>query len=137
MSKQRKAFFIAAGLGLISVFLPWVSVGSFGSVNGTRGDGLIALIGIVIIGLITVLGNLNNPVEKKLLMANGILFGLMALIALVDMVNLSNVSSKIGAMSSMVSLGLGLPLLLISGLAGAAIAFLKLYTPESRVDFLK
>jgi Na+/H+ antiporter NhaC len=40
MSKQRKMILIAAAIGIVSMFLPWVSVFGF-SVNGMNGWGVL------------------------------------------------------------------------------------------------
>jgi len=56
MNPQRVWVCIAAGLGILSALLPWVSIGLV-SVSGTSGgDGLI-VIGLFVVGLITALSH--------------------------------------------------------------------------------
>lgn len=62
MHKQRLAVIIAAGLGLVSLFLPWASLSMFGvsySVNGLQagGPGYIMLVVFVVAGVFAFLGD--------------------------------------------------------------------------------
>ena len=55
MHKQRLAIVIAAALGIVATFLPWVNIAFLGSVTGTNGDGwftLILFIAALVIGLL-------------------------------------------------------------------------------------
>jgi hypothetical protein len=57
MSKQRKYILIAAAVGIIAVFLPWVTIGAFGmsdSQNGFHSYGIVvflAFAGAIIVSL--------------------------------------------------------------------------------------
>ena len=57
MNKQRKFVLIAAAVGIISVFLPWISIPFFGSINGMRSWGLLAFIGFIGAGVSAFLGD--------------------------------------------------------------------------------
>ena len=69
MHRQRKFILIAAALGIISVFLPWVTISIFGvtqSINGFRGSGILAFVIFFIAGIIACVGNQAQPLEKNL-----------------------------------------------------------------------
>ena len=44
--KSKLYSLILAGVGLISMLLPWISLGGFGSKNGFGGWGLLVLVGV-------------------------------------------------------------------------------------------
>lgn len=73
MHRQRRFLLIAAGLGVIATFLPWVKmdVGGFleglgvnNSVNGFRSIGLLAFIGFVVCGILAFYGAQDKPLDK-------------------------------------------------------------------------
>jgi uncharacterized protein YacL len=69
MSKQRKYVLIAAAIGVVSLFLPWVKVsffGATGSVNAMNGSsGYFVLALFVVSGIMAYRGNQNNNIDKK------------------------------------------------------------------------
>lgn len=68
MRKQRKFVLIAALVGVISIFLPWVSTsGLFAgiSVNGFNSGGVIVFIAFVAAGVMAFLGDQTKAMEKK------------------------------------------------------------------------
>lgn len=97
-----------AGLGMVSTFLPWASVGGL-SVDGTAGggDGYITLVFFGIILLISVISGLKEQFSMKSLIPVCVIGLLCAAIALYDMSNVSN---------PMVKIGVGLYLLLGTGI---------------------
>ncbi|MBK7433134.1 MAG: hypothetical protein IPI66_03975 [Chitinophagaceae bacterium] len=67
LNKQRKFVLIAALLGIIACFLPWVSVSVFGyssSVNGMHSWGLMAFIGFIGSGVAAFLGDQTKPMAQ-------------------------------------------------------------------------
>lgn len=56
MSKQRKMILIAAAVGIVSMFLPWVSLLGF-SVNGMHNSGILVFLCFVAAGAIAYLGD--------------------------------------------------------------------------------
>jgi hypothetical protein len=71
MSKQRKYILIAAAAGLISVFLPWITVGAFGmsnSVNGFRSYGIAVFIAFAVAIVISILGDQTRALDQTMWM---------------------------------------------------------------------
>ena len=68
MSKQRKFVLIAAAAGIISCFLPWITIsfGGFGggSVNGMHSWGLLAFIAFIGAGVSAFLGDQTKPMAS-------------------------------------------------------------------------
>ena len=69
MSKQRKYILIAAVVGVVSLFLPWVKVsffGATGSINAMKGSsGYFVFALFVVSGIMAYRGNQNNNIDKK------------------------------------------------------------------------
>lgn len=70
MHKQRLAVVIAAGIGVISTFLPWVSVTFFGISTTASGlsvwAGILAFLACVAAGVFAFLGDdRNGPIEAN------------------------------------------------------------------------
>ena len=67
--KQKLYALIAAGVGVISCFLPWwsFSFGGFGlggySVNGMHGLGILVFLGFIGAGVVSFLGDKTKPFE--------------------------------------------------------------------------
>lgn len=78
MSKQRKFMLICAGVGIISIFLPWVSssgimgYGGF-SFNGFRGVGIVSFLGFAGALVISLMGDQTKNLDLQMW-----LFGLAA-----------------------------------------------------------
>ncbi len=71
MNKQRKFVLIAAAVGIVSMFLPWVSVSMFGysqSVNGMHDKGIIVFLCFAASGVIAYLGDQTKHLEKNMWM---------------------------------------------------------------------
>jgi peptidoglycan/LPS O-acetylase OafA/YrhL len=69
MNKQRKFVLISAGVGFISMFLPWVSVSMFGfsqSANGMHDKGILVFLCFVASGAIAYLGDQAKNIEQTL-----------------------------------------------------------------------
>ena len=68
MSKQRKFVLIAAAVGIISCFLPWITIsfGGFGggSVNGMHSWGLLAFIAFIGAGVAAFLGDQTKTMAQ-------------------------------------------------------------------------
>ena len=69
MHRQRKLILIAAVVGIISVFLPWITISIFGlseSINGFHGWGILVFMLYVAAAVITCLGSRAQALEKNL-----------------------------------------------------------------------
>lgn len=67
MNKQRKFILIAAAIGAIAMFLPWVSISAFGfstSVNGMHGSGILVFLCFVGAGVVAFLGDQTKSLDK-------------------------------------------------------------------------
>lgn len=67
MNKQRKFILIAAALGAIAMFLPWVSFSAFGfssSVNGMHGVGILVFLCFIGAGVVAFLGDQTKSLDK-------------------------------------------------------------------------
>ena len=106
MNKQRKFVLIAAILGIISCFLPWVSVSVFGyssSVNGMHSWGLLAFVGFIGAGVAAFLGDQTKSMTQTywfVALATG------ALAILGVLLYFLNVSGSVGGLG--VSYGFGI-----------------------------
>ncbi len=69
MSKQRKFILIAAAAGVISMFLPWVSISLFGytqSVNGMHDMGILVFLCFLASTAIAYLGDQTKNLERNM-----------------------------------------------------------------------
>lgn len=67
MNKQRKFILIAAAVGVIAMFLPWVRISFFGmssSVNGMHGSGILVFLCFVGAGVVAFLGDQTKNLDK-------------------------------------------------------------------------
>ena len=136
MHKQKTALVIAAAVGMVSIFLPWANVPILGSVNGTSstiGWVMFILFGITL-AVVLFLGDRGKAVDKKdLKQVAGIIApaAIATLIAIWQMINFNSAMKSVGAgnpyaalLSSSVSLGIGLYIAVLAGIAVVAIVYL-------------
>lgn len=116
--KQKLYSLIVAGLALIAMILPWVSIslGAFGggSVNGFRGWGILSLLGIAGVAVACLMGDKTKEFDemyKKVAMGS---FGAIAGGALIFFLRINSFAGGFGGVGS----GFGLWLCLLAGLAG-------------------
>ena len=67
LNKQRRFILIAAITGIISIFLPWITVNLFGltkNINGFHGWGILAFLAFVTSAGMSISGNQGQPLEK-------------------------------------------------------------------------
>lgn len=86
MNKQRKFILIAAAVGIIGMFLPWVKV-FFLSYNGMHGSGFLAFLCFVGAGVVAFLGDQTKSLGKTfwfIALACGALSSLIILWNLID-----------------------------------------------------
>jgi hypothetical protein len=118
---------IAAIIGGIGTFLPWAQVPFLGTVNGTEGDGWITL-GLFAVPLILALTGESQVSLKrtKLIFASVASF----IAAIIGFIDLNDITSITGGndmisqmMGDMVSVGSGLYVIIIAGIALPILAF--------------
>src|SRR4051812_49008596 len=71
MSKQRKYILIAAAVGIIAVFLPWVTIGAFGmsdSQNGFHSYGIVVFLAFAVAIVINILGDQTKTLDQTMWM---------------------------------------------------------------------
>lgn len=69
MNKQRKFVLIASAIGIISIFLPWISVSVFGytqSQNGMHDLGILVFICFLVTAAIAYLGDQTKNLDKNM-----------------------------------------------------------------------
>ena len=91
MSTQRKTILIAAAVGVIAMFLPWVST-ILGSANGMRGGGIIAFICFLAAGFLAFSGDQTTNLNRMNWMLT-LIAGAIALI--VTVVNFFDIPSVV------------------------------------------
>jgi hypothetical protein len=70
MNSQRKLIMVAAIVGVISVFLPWVTIPFFDqSINGFRSTGIIVFLAFIAAGGISLIGDQSNKLDKTMWLA--------------------------------------------------------------------
>jgi hypothetical protein len=117
--KQKLYALIAAGIGIIAMFLPWwkisIGFGGFGgmstSVNGMRDLGILAFLGFAGAGVLIFLGDKTKPFEGQFKMIAAGCFAGAALFTLIQFLRQTQFAS------------FGIWLSLLSGIAGAVIVY--------------
>ncbi|GEM_PF-1046732 len=114
MEKKRMIILIVAAAGMLGTFLPWAS--AFGmTVSGTAGDGWITFFLFAVGGAIAFFkGDKGEPIEKKMM---PVIWGAAALAFIIAFLKVTK------GVPSGVSLGFGLWLIVIAGLAQVAVCF--------------
>ncbi len=122
MNKQRKFVLIASVIGIISMFLPWISISVLGytqSANGMHGSGVIAFICFLAAGGLAYLGDQAKNLDKNSWLIV-LLAGLIALI--IAITHYFNVSDSIMG-SSLVGFGLYIAAVAAIGIIASAYLF--------------
>jgi len=87
MSKQRKFILIAAGIGIIGMFLPWVDIG-FISANGMHGVGILLFLCFLGCGILSLLGDQKSNLNSTYWMLTLIFSALIALIMIIKFLDI-------------------------------------------------
>jgi hypothetical protein len=113
--KQKLYALIAAGVGLISCFLPWwsFSFGPFGSysVNGMHEIGILSFLGFIGAGVLCFLGDKTKPFDGQFKMIAAGCFAGAGLIALIQFLRQTSFAS------------FGIWLAILCGIAGAVVVY--------------
>src|ERR1700741_734988 len=95
--KQKLYALIAAGVGVISCFLPWwsFSLGAFGgySVNGMHDLGILTFLGFIGGGVFSFLGDKTKPFEGQFKLIAACCFAGAALFTLIQFLRASTAAS--------------------------------------------
>ena len=117
MSKQRKFVLVAAVVGVISMFLPWV--GFFGyHLSGMHGIGILIFLCFVFAGIITLLGDQTKNLDKTMWLITLISAALATLIIVWKIIDAS--ASNMG---SLLRFGIYLAALAAIGILVSAFLF--------------
>jgi peptidoglycan/LPS O-acetylase OafA/YrhL len=120
MNKQRKFILIAAGIGIIAMFFPWIKVSfmgfTAGSVNGMHDWGILVFLCFIAAGGVTLLGDQTKTLDKTMWMVALVAGGIAALITILFFLKASDAISYI-------SFGFYLALIASLGVLYSAYAF--------------
>lgn len=129
MNKQRLAILIAAGLGALATFMPWVNAPLVGAIAGTKSDGWITF-GLFAIPMgISLLNDKSKRMEGTPLygaFVPAIIAGLFGLWKVIDFNSLMGEVSDnpfAKAMRESISIGFGLYLVILAGIAVPVLAY--------------
>jgi NADH:ubiquinone oxidoreductase subunit 6 (subunit J) len=92
LNKQRKFTLIAAMVGVISIFLPWIAVSGLGismSENGLHSYGVMAFIGFIGAVILITMGDQTKPLDKTMWFVELIAGAVALIFTLLFMTNLS------------------------------------------------
>ena len=128
MSKQRKFVLVATAVGIISMFLPWISfsISLFGysqntqSYNGMRGIGILVFLCFIVSGAIAYLGDQVKNLDRTMW---GIVLAAGALALLCIIGFYFNKSSASGMASIHAGSGLYIAVIAAIGILGSAYLF--------------
>ena len=108
MNKQRKFILIAAAVGFIAMFLPWIKISFFGmssSVNGMHGSGILVFLCFIGAGVVAFLGDQTKNLDKTFW------FIALACGALASLIMVWNLIDVMGSGMSFLSIGFYLAVL--------------------------
>jgi hypothetical protein len=123
LHRKKLYALIVAGIALVSMLLPWVSINFLGvtrSWSGFRGWGILSLIGIVGVVVLTLSGNRTSNYTEEFKKYAMYCFGGIALGALLF---LFRKNSALGGGFVELKTGIGLWLCLLAGLGGIALLY--------------
>jgi hypothetical protein len=121
LNKQRKFVLIAAVVGIISIFLPWIAVSGLGlsiSENGFHSYGVMVFIGFIVGAVLTIMGDQTKPLDKTMWFVE-LIAGAIALIFTVLFMSTLSGAEGVGA-----GYGIGLWLSILASIGALASAWL-------------
>ncbi|MBN1637747.1 MAG: hypothetical protein JW866_02180 [Ignavibacteriales bacterium] len=134
MNRQKLVILIIAAIGAISTFLPWATVKFYSSIsiNGTNGgDGWITFGLFAVAGVLSFLGDRTKPLKGTYKIMTAIIGVVAAIIGILNIINMRSKLSEIGKeypfgnqLKEAISTGFGLWLIVICGIALAAVIYL-------------
>jgi hypothetical protein len=129
LNKQKLYCLIIAGVGLISLLLPWRTWGGITIKNGLSGMGLVSLLGIIGVIVATFfMGDKSKPYEgqtKQIALGSFAAIAAGAVLTLVTKLSVGGYSAKTNA-------GLGVWLAILVGVAGALFLMGIIKIPDNK-----
>ncbi|HUS01062.1 MAG TPA: hypothetical protein VMY77_05010 [Chitinophagaceae bacterium] len=123
MSKQRKFVLIAAVVGVIGIFCPWIYLFGF-SVNGFRGVGILIFLCLLVAAVVALMGDQTKNLDKTNWMITLIAGALASIIMVINFLN------ALGAELQFMSFGFYMTLL---GSLGTLAATFMYRSPDDNI----
>ena len=128
MHKHRIFIIAASAVAILGSFLPWASAsaGSLGSmtVSGTQGDGWLIIFLAIVSIVLSCLKNYEKPMEKPFAIGVIVIGAIQTIISIIDVININKYAVNFGGFG--ISLGFGLILCLLAGIATVATGLLAM-----------
>ena len=128
MNKNRIFIIAASAAAILGSFLPWAtaSAGALGSmtVSGTQGDGWLIIFLAIGAIVLSCLKNYEKPMEKPFAIGVIVIGAIQTIISIIDVININKYAVNFGGFG--ISLGFGLILCLLAGIATVATGLLAM-----------
>ena len=128
MNKNRIFIIAASAVAILGSFLPWASAsaGALGSmtVSGTQGDGWLIIFLAIVSIVLSCLKNYEKPMEKPFAIGVIVIGAIQTIISIIDVININKYAVNFGGFG--ISLGFGLILCLLAGIATVATGLLAM-----------
>ncbi|MGV8057301.1 MAG: hypothetical protein AB2L12_04585 [Smithellaceae bacterium] len=123
MNKQRIGILIASGIGMFGTFMPWAKTIN-STVDGTNKDGWISFGLFLIIFLISLIKDRSQSLKGGLLYAALVPSVIAVVLGIFEIIEIKNsMLAKYYTFLGGVSIGFGLVLIIVAGIAVPIIAF--------------
>ena len=128
MHKHRIFIIAASAVAILGSFLPWASAsaGALGSmtISGTQGDGWLIIFLAIVSIVLSCLKNYKKPMEKPFAIGVIVIGAIQTIISIIDVININKYAVNFGGFG--ISLGFGLILCLLAGIATVATGLLAM-----------
>ena len=128
MNKNRIFIIAASAVAILGSFLPWASAsaGALGSmtISGTQGDGWLIIFLAIVSIVLSCLKNYEKPMEKPFAIGVIVIGAIQTIISIIDVININKYAVNFGGFG--ISLGFGLILCLLAGIATVATGLLAM-----------
>ena len=127
-NKNRIFIITASAVAILGSFLPWASAsaGALGSmtISGTQGDGWLIIFLAIVSIVLSCLKNYEKPMEKPFAIGVIVIGAIQTIISIIDVFNINKYAVNFGGFG--ISLGFGLILCLLAGIATVATGLLAM-----------
>ena len=128
MNKNRIFIIAASAVAILGSFFPWASAsaGALGSmtISGTQGDGWLIIFLAIVSIVLSCLKNYEKPMEKPFAIGVIVIGAIQTIISIIDVFNINKYAVNFGGFG--ISLGFGLILCLLAGIATVATGLLAM-----------